>query len=115
MIRANNADLVSQMVSNNEIRDLLILEKITAQKEYESKQLAEKIQPDLDVYLRDDNKLSKLTETDDNVILSPSLRRRRSTRIEKLNRKSKHTAKIKKEVKNLIYRIKKVIKDSMVS
>ena len=57
MIRANNADLVSQMVSNNEIRDSLTLEKITAQNEYESKQLTEKIQPDLDVYLRDDNKL----------------------------------------------------------
>ena len=57
MIRANNADLVSQMVSNNEIRDSLILEKITAQNECESKQLTEKIQPDLDVYLRDDNKL----------------------------------------------------------
>ena len=26
MIRANNADLVSQLVSNNEIRDSLILE-----------------------------------------------------------------------------------------
>ena len=39
-IQTNNADLVSQMVNNNEIKDLLILEKITVQKEYESKQLA---------------------------------------------------------------------------
>lgn len=57
MIQTNNADLVSQMVNNNEIKDLLILEKIAVQKEYESKQLAEKFQHDLDVYLRDGNKL----------------------------------------------------------
>ena len=31
MIRANNADLLSQMISNNEIRDSLILEKIANQ------------------------------------------------------------------------------------
>ena len=37
MIRANNADILSQMVTNNEIKDLLILEKIVAQKEHESK------------------------------------------------------------------------------
>ena len=96
MIRANNADLVSQMVSNNEIRDSLILEKITAEKEYESKQLRKKIQPDLDVYLHDDNELSELTETDDDVILRPSLKQRRSKPIGELNRKSKHTVKIKK-------------------
>ena len=85
MIRANNADLVSQMVSNNKIKDLLILEKITAQKEYESKKLADKLQPDLDVYLHDDNELLELTETDYDVILSPSLKWRRSKRIEELN------------------------------
>ena len=50
MIRENNADLLSQFVSNKEIRDLLILEKITAQKESERKQLAEKMQPGLDVF-----------------------------------------------------------------
>ena len=42
MISPSNADLLSQMTSSNEIRDLLILEKITPQKEHESKQ-AEKI------------------------------------------------------------------------
>ena len=65
MICANNADLLSQMVTNNEIRDSLILEKITAQKEHESEQLVEKIQPDLDVYLHDDNEPVELTEIDD--------------------------------------------------
>ena len=33
MIQVNNADLVSQMVSNKEIRNSLILEKVAAQKE----------------------------------------------------------------------------------
>ena len=55
MIRVNNAGLLSQMICNNEIRDSLILEKITTQKENESKQLAEQIQPGLGVYLRDEN------------------------------------------------------------
>ena len=50
MICANNADLLSRMTSNNKIRDLLILETITTQKEHESKQLAEKIQSNLDVF-----------------------------------------------------------------
>ena len=34
MIRVHNANLLSQMVSNNEIRDSLILENITAEKEH---------------------------------------------------------------------------------
>ena len=44
MIKANNADLLSQMISSNKIRDLQILQKITAQKQHKSKQLVEKIQ-----------------------------------------------------------------------
>lgn len=55
MIRESNADLVPQMVSNNEIRDWLILEKNTAQKENERKQLEEQTKLDLSVYLRDEN------------------------------------------------------------
>ena len=55
MILANNADLLSQIVSNNKVRDSLILEQITAQKDCENNQLAEKVQPDLDVYLCNDN------------------------------------------------------------
>ena len=66
MIRANNADLLSQMFSNNKIRDSLILEKVTAEKEHKSKQLAEKIQPDLDVYLRDDDNDDDDNNNDDN-------------------------------------------------
>ena len=48
MIRGNNAELLSQLVSNNEVRDSLILESITVQKEHESQQSLEKIQPGLD-------------------------------------------------------------------
>ena len=55
MIRENNADLVSPMVSNNEIKDSLILEKTTAQKEKERKQVEGQIKPDLCVYLRNEN------------------------------------------------------------
>ena len=66
MIRANNADLLSQIFSNNKIRDSLILEKVTAEKEHKSKQLAEKIQPDLDVYLRDDDNDDDDDDDDDN-------------------------------------------------
>ena len=36
MICTNNADFLSQMVTNNEIKDSLILEKITTQEEHES-------------------------------------------------------------------------------
>ena len=50
MNRVNNADFFSQMVSDNKVRDSLVLEKIAAQKEHESKQLVEKTQPDLDVF-----------------------------------------------------------------
>ena len=45
MIRGNNAELLSQLVSNNEVGDSLILESTTVQKEHESKQSLEKIQP----------------------------------------------------------------------
>ena len=62
MISVNNADLHFQMVGNNEIRDSLILEKITTQEELKSKQLSEKIQPGLalDVFLHDDNEMYNL-------------------------------------------------------
>ena len=69
IIRAENPDLLS-----------LILEKTTAQKEHESKQLAEKIQPGLDGFLRDDN------ETDDS-----SFKRRRSKCLAELNKKFSST------------------------
>ena len=86
MIPANNSDLLSQMISNNEIRDQLILEKNTVQKEHESKQLAEKIQPDLDVFLRDENKPSPLLTE---LINELSFKSKRSKHLLELNRKSK--------------------------
>ena len=86
MIPANNSDLLSQMISNNEIRDQLILEKNTVQKEHESKQLAEKIQPDLDVFLRDENEPSPLPTE---LINELSFKSKRSKHLLELNRKSK--------------------------
>ena len=82
MIGANNADLLSQMVTNNKNKDSLILEKITVQKEHEIKQVVEKNQPDLDVYLRDDNKPVELIQID-----NLSFKERRSKRLAELNRK----------------------------
>ena len=84
------------MVSKNKIRVLLILKKITSQKENESEQSAEKNQPDLDIYLHDDNELLELTETNDDVVLRLSLKRRRSKSIEELNQKPKRVVMIKK-------------------
>ena len=86
MIPANNSDLLSQMISNKEIRDQLILEKNTVQKEHESKQLAEKIQPDLDVFLRDENEPSPLPTE---LINELSFKSKRSKHPLELNRKSK--------------------------
>ena len=86
MIPANNSDLLSQMISNKEIRDQLILEKNTVQKEHESKQLAEKIQPDLDVFLRDENEPSPLPTE---LINELSFKSKRSKHLLELNRKSK--------------------------
>ena len=82
MISVNNADLHFQMVSNNEIRDSLILKKITTQEELKSKQLSEKIQPGLalDVFLHDDNEM-----------YYSSFKRRRSKRLVELNKKFSDT------------------------
>ena len=85
MIRVKNADLPSQLVSNNEIRNSIILEKITAQEERKSKKLAEKIQRDLDIFLRDDNEpFTALTEIDDSTF-----KKRRSKRLVESNKKIK--------------------------
>ena len=97
MICANNAELLSEMVTNNKIQDSLILEKVIAQKEHKSKQLAEKIQPDLDVYLRDDNVDDESVELIE--IDHSSLEGGRLERPAELNRKTKHEAKIKKRSK----------------
>ena len=83
-------DLLSQMVTNNEIRDSLIFKKMAPQKEHESKQLVENISPDLDVYLRDDNEPVELTE-----IEHSSFKKKRSKRLLELNQKTKDKAKIK--------------------
>ena len=53
MIRESKATILPQMLANNKIRDMLILENIIEQEEDQNRQLAAKIEPKLDVYLRD--------------------------------------------------------------
>ena len=74
------------MTSNTEIGDPLTSEKITTQKDHESKQLAEKIQLDLDVFICDEHELSPLPVelTDES-----SFKRRRPNHLVELNKKSK--------------------------
>ena len=55
MIRENNANILTQMLANNVIRDLLTLENNTEQQEDQNKQLPAKIETKLDVYLRGDD------------------------------------------------------------
>ena len=55
MIRENKANILPQMLANNEISNSLILEKITEQQENQNKQLVPKIELKLDAYLRGDN------------------------------------------------------------
>lgn len=55
MIKANNADINEQMIIDNENKDLLISQKIEEQNKSET-EFAEKIQPSLDLFLRNYNK-----------------------------------------------------------
>ena len=50
MIKANNADLLQQMITNNENKKLLFSQKINEQKKRKYEELAEKIQPSLDLF-----------------------------------------------------------------
>ena len=55
MIKTNNADINKQMIIDNENKDLLISQKIEEQNKSET-EFAEKIQPSLDLFLRNYNK-----------------------------------------------------------
>ena len=90
------------MVSNNEIRDSLNLEENTAQKECELKQLAKEIQPNLDVFLCDDNEPSvELSDIDDSTF-----KQRRSKRLVELNKK--YNIKTKRRIRRYLNNNKKV-------
>ena len=80
MISMNNADLLSQMVNNNKIRDSIILEQITAKKQHENEELVGKTQPGLDLFLRDDDEIDH-----------SSFKRRRSKCLAELNEKFSST------------------------
>ena len=69
MIKTNNADINEQMIIDNKNKNLLISQKIEEQKKSET-ELAEKVQPSLDLFLCNYNK-----DDDDNS------KRRKSKRI----------------------------------
>ena len=50
MIKANNADLLQQMIINNENEELLFSQKVNEQKKCKYEELAEKIQSSLDLF-----------------------------------------------------------------
>ena len=50
MIKANNADLLQQMTTNNENKVLLFPQKINEQKRRKYEESAKKIQPSLDLF-----------------------------------------------------------------
>lgn len=55
MIKTNNADINKQMIIDNENKNLLISQKIEEQNKSET-EFTEKIQPSLDLFLRNYNK-----------------------------------------------------------
>lgn len=55
MIKTNNADINKQMIIDNENKNLLISQKLEEQNKSET-EFAEKIQPSLDLFLRNYNK-----------------------------------------------------------
>ena len=55
MIKTNNVDINEQMIIDNENKNLLISQKIEEQNKSET-EFAEKIQPSLDLFLRNYNK-----------------------------------------------------------
>ena len=55
MIKTNNADINKQMIIDNENKNLLISQKTEEQNKSET-EFAEKIQPSLDLFLRNYNK-----------------------------------------------------------
>ena len=56
MIKANNADLLQQIITNNENKELLFSQKNNEQKKHKYEELAEKIEPSLDLFLRNYDK-----------------------------------------------------------
>ena len=81
------------MITNNKIRDSLILEKITAQEKHESKRLAENFHPGIDVYLHDDHDDIDDDNDDNEIDNNASFKRRRSKRLAKSNQKVKSKTK----------------------
>ena len=50
MIKANNADLLQQMITNNKNKELFFSQKIKEQEKRKYEELAKKIQPSLELF-----------------------------------------------------------------
>ena len=81
MIQTNNAGLLQQMINNNENKELLISERITKQKKQEIDELAKKIQPILDLLLRNYN-------DNNNDEIKTCIKRRKFKRLIELRKKT---------------------------
>ena len=86
MIKTNNEDLLQQMITNNENKELLFLQKRNKQKKRKDEELTEKIQPSLDIFLHNYNN-SKDDNKDEKI--KADFKRRKSKRLIELRIKNK--------------------------
>ena len=89
MIKANNADLLQQMITNNKNKELFFSQKIKEQEKRKYEELAEKIQPSLELFWRNYN--NSEDESKDNEIKTTFKQR-----------KSKRLIELRKKIRNLI-------------
>ena len=59
MIKENNAEILSETINTNESKESLISKKIFEREKCEREELAEKIKPSLELFLRDHSKNKK--------------------------------------------------------
>ena len=86
MIKVNNADLLQQMIANNENKELLLSQIIKKQKICKSQELAEKSQPSLDLFLR---KYSNSKNDNEDDEIKADFKRRKSKRLIELGKENK--------------------------
>ena len=86
MIKTNNEELLQQMITNNENKELLFLQKNNKQKNRKYEELTEKIQPSLDIFLHNYNNSKDDTKGDK---IKTDFKRRKSERLIELRIKNK--------------------------
>ena len=82
MIKENNAEILSEMINTNESKESLISKKIVEREKREGEELAEKVKPSLELFLRDYDENEKKENMEEVVFKW---------------RKSKHLAELKKK------------------